>query len=225
MVDTAAGDVLEVAWHAAGQPDPGVALDSSGTCVRCLRASVGAALDAVVSGKYGDWDRLPGRAAPGPLVWCAPCAWGHRHLPLRTRPHLIGPGQCTPLTAAGLAAVLAAPVDAATAVIVPLSRHKHLAPFATWGAVTTDDATLRWTRQDTRLLVVVARLRTVGVPAAALRHPDPPIDALARLPVADRTEALCRWRELDPWRRRLPWLDVAVRATRPGAASRQGAAA
>jgi hypothetical protein len=218
------GDVLEVAWRATGQPDPGVPLGTPGTCVRCLRATVGAALDQVVSGKYGDWDRLPGRAAPGTLVWCSPCAWGHRHRPLRTRPHLLGPDRCEPLTTAALQATLAGPVGATAAVIVPLSRHKHLAPFAAWGAVTTDDATLHWTSQDARLLAVVVRLRAVGVPAAALSHPDPPVAALARLPVARRAEALSRWSELDPWRRRLPWLEVAVRATRPAAAEQEVAA-
>jgi hypothetical protein len=218
MVDSGGRtDVLEVAWRAAGQPDPGVPASTRGTCVRCLRATVGAALEQVVSGKYGDWDRLPGRAAPGTLVWCPPCAWGHRHRPLRTRPHLLGPDRCEPLTTADLQATLAGPVGDSAAVIVPLSRHKHLAPFAAWGAVTTDDAALRWTSQDARLLAVVARLRAVGVPAAALAHPDPPVAALARLPVDRRAEALSRWPQLDPWRRRLPWLEVAVRATQPNA--------
>jgi hypothetical protein len=206
-------DVLLAAWQAAGEPDPGVPLEVAGTCVRCVRATVGAPLDAVVSGKYGDWDRLAGRAAPGVLVWCPPCAWGHRHLPLRTRPHLIEPGGCRPLAAGELRAALAGALPPRVAVLVPLSRHKHLAPFANWGMITTDDAELRWTIHDAGLLDVAAWLRAAGVPAWALRHPGPPADAVAHLDVATRAGVVLRWGELDPWRRRPPWLEVAIRAT------------
>jgi hypothetical protein len=206
-------DVLHTAWQAAGQPHPGVSLDTAGTCVRCLHPAVGARLGTVVSAKYGDWDRLPGRAAPGVVIWCPPCAWGHRHLPLRTHPHLIEPGGCRQLTTGELRAALAGALPTRAAILVPQSRHKHLAPFATWGTVTTDDAALRWTSHDAALLDVAAELRAAGVPASALAHADPPVDVLARLDPAARAAALLRWPELDPWRRRPPWLQVAIRAT------------
>lgn len=212
--DPASPDVLVAAWKAAGRPRPDVPLTSAGTCVRCTVQVVdGAPLDRVVSGNYADWDRLPGWAAAGPLVWCAPCAWGHRHVPLRTRPHHITPTSCQELDAAGLFGVLAAPLRADQVVIVPISHHKHLVPFAAWGTVATDDLTLAWTEDDSWCLVVLRWLRGLGFGEAALRQPTPPLDT-ARIAPGRAGRILAAWTELDPWRRQPPRLQVGMRATR-----------
>jgi hypothetical protein len=173
----------------------------------------GAQLAAVVSDNYADWERLAGHRGPGPLVWCPPCAWGHRHAPLRTRPHLIGPDTCRTLDPAGLFVALAAPLAAHQVVIVPQSRHKHLAPFARWGTVATDDLALAWTDQDSWCLAVTGWLRGLGFGEAALRRPTPPVDP-ACWPPAQLGRVLSRWEELGPWRQRTPWLEVGLRATR-----------
>jgi hypothetical protein len=207
-------DVLTSAWHAAGRPDPGVPLNAAGSCVRCTRqVDGGADLATVVSDNYADWERLPGYQAPGPLVWCPACAWGHRHAPLRTRPHLISPDSCRALDPADLFVQLAAPLAADRVVIVPRSRHKHLAPFAVWGTVATDDLALPWTDQDSWCLAVTGWLRGLGFSEAALRRPTPPIEP-ARWPQARLGRVLHRWDELAPWRQRTPWLEVGLRATR-----------
>jgi hypothetical protein len=216
--DPAVPDVLAAAWAAAGRPDPGVPLASAGACIRCARqVDAGAELEAVVSGNYGDWDRLPGRHATGPLVWCAPCAWGHRHPPLRTRPHHVTATRCQALGPPALFAVLAAPLPADQVVLVPISRHKHLAPFAAWGTVATDDLTLAWTEQDAWCLAVLGWLRGLGFGEAALRRPTPPLSP-GQFPPAVAGRIVTRWADLDPWRRQPPWLEVGLRATRRGGA-------
>lgn len=211
-------DVLTTAYAAAGSP--ATSHDLAGTCARCgtdtdeLTLATGRRVVSEQFTAYDGWHHVGG---PGPWGLCPPCTWSLTAPELRQHPHLI---TRTPapalqqLTRRELGDLLAAPVTAAAALIVPLRPgRKYLLPEATWGHVTTDEARLPWTAGDTSRLAALQRLRTVGFGSRMLTADAPPWPAFRNVPADQWPQVLADWELLKPWRARTPWLDLALHAT------------
>jgi hypothetical protein len=208
-------DPLRLLWQHVGSPatpdlpwTPGPA-----RCARCTcSADAVGRLTDVISDKFTGWDDY----ATGTRVqhWCAPCAWGHVEPTLRYFPWVVTGDTGHQATPDILHTILAAPLTPDTAVVVPLSRKKHLIPAARWGVVTTDDVHLPWTATDAHLLGVLDHLRALGFGESALLAPVPRFEHLRTLPPAQQVEVMGLWTQLDPWRDYAPRMQVALRATR-----------
>lgn len=213
-------------WNLAGRPAP----DWQGKTrtprtppeprpgVCALTGVVGPVFDArhVVSDLFTSWDRLPFRHRdPAGVAFSPPAAWAFRLRAARQQPHVSDDTALTEADPAMLHAALVALPDHPTWVVtVPISRQKHLLPWAQPGTVRTDDETVTWTADDVNRLGTYTALRRLGFGEAALAEPAPRWPILNRLDVEARMWTLLRWSDLDPWRAHPARLDIAARATR-----------
>lgn len=161
----------------------------------------------VISDLYSNWDQY---ATGGLCEWCV---WAHRHKPLRARPHLVAldATSATPLKPSGVRKALTEGWPARTALCVPISRKKHVAPFAKDLAVNIDDLAFPWHGDDADLVPVVEALRAAGAGETWLAELEPPWPLVRKHGIAIRDQ----WLALDGWRRHEPHkLTVAILATR-----------
>lgn len=209
-------DVLTAAWTAAG----GILLlepSLAGLCARCATNSALVPVLAVVSKVFTAYD---GWVDPAGCGLCPACTWGYRHPPLRAIAHEVirNPPQLRPVNALEVGQLLDHPADPHTAIVVPLlPGRKHLLPTAQWGRITVDDVHLPWTASDVARLAVMRDLRAAGFGSHMLTHPAPTWAVLRRLPPNRRPDVQADWARLEPWRRRRPWLALAVHVTAPPA--------
>lgn len=217
-------DPMCVLWESMGRPNPERGPGTTpGICARChARTDDGTRIKVVVSDKFTGWDDYTDH--PDPL-WCTACVWGHTHTPLRTQPWLIGGPTPGPTTTSAVGDLLAAPLNPYCAVSVPLSRQKHIVPFARWGMVATDDRALPWGAAEQARFLHVRALRTLGFSETALMEPAPRFEQLATLPPARMAQVLAQWKTLDTWRRDPIYLRVASLVTRPAKTQHRGDAA
>lgn len=207
-------DPLWVLWHASGKPTPDAApRDRAGRCARCGAFDEAASrVKAVVSDKFTGWESYTRHADP---LWCTACAWGHTDSMLRTQPWRIGAGRTIKATRTLLAEELTRPVPPLVAILVPVSRHKHLLPDARWGVVTTDDRHLVWEHEEAALFKTVQWLRGLGFNEAALTERTPRFEVLTRCDGPTMALILTRWATLAPWRQDPAYLSVASLGSRP----------
>lgn len=205
-------DVVEVAWRAVGSPDVGDSADRvQGTCARCGADDRVLPVRRVVSRNftgYSEW-RQPWR--PG---LCRPCSWAYQTPLLRAVPHSVTrfPELLAPMDAGQLTATLDRPLAPDVAVVVPLRPgRKHVISSAAWGHIATDDALLTWTADDAARLQLLQQLRDAGFPDHTLTQPAPPYRFLKQVPAGLYDEVLDWWTQLEPWRSRPAWLQVACR--------------
>lgn len=207
--------VLECAWRAASATtNAGSAVDQLvGSCARCdVRAKLTPTRD-VISKVFTAFDSWVNPSGAG---LCPICTWGYTTPELRAHPLLISQDQTmVRLTRPVLTALLTAgPLAANLAVIVPLHPgRKHLLPDATWGRLTLDDIQLPWTAAAAARTTATVRLRGRGFGSRMLTQPAPPWPALHRRPASEWAAILDDWSQLEPWRPRSPWLDLALYAT------------
>ena len=209
-----AGDVAHAAWIGAGRPRHDCPT-YQGDCARCGRVDDLEQITTALQRRFSSFDGW--QSCSGGL--CPPCRWTYTTRSLRMRSMLVTrhPPALEELTLPRLRQILAepVPVDVALTVVVHPERGKHLLPTARWGMLAVDDACIRWTHRDVSLLALVEQLRAQGCPVAALTDPAPPWRWLTTLGPGERVEAMSRWPDLNPWRRRGPWLEIAVLATAP----------
>lgn len=205
--------VLECAWRAAGAPTHAGPEVGVGGCARCGSWGMLTATRAVVSKAFTAFDTWTDPSAAG---LCTICTWGYSTTKLRSHPHLIGQNQTmVRLTRPALAELLTAGAMAVDrALVVPLlPGRKHLLPDAPWGRVTVDDIHLPWSAGAAAATAAAVRLRLHGFGSRMLTQSAPPWHALRRRPAHEWTGILHDWSQLDPWRPRSPWLDLALYAT------------
>jgi hypothetical protein len=182
-------------------------------CSRCHNTPGVFLVRQVVSAQFGGWDLIAGPHAAA--TWCVACCWAHTTPELRSRPWTVqtGPSR-TSQGAGGVAEMLrTGPLAPTVAVIVPISRHKHLLPIAAWGRVTTDDAVLPWTALDAEAFTHLEWFRDRGVTEAELMQPAPPFTVLAQ-PDVPLAEVWRRWGHMDRLRNVPRVMAVALRASR-----------
>ena len=204
-------DVVTAAWVASGSPplsDP-VRL---GRCSRCGRHDAPVQPShRVVSAQFTDYDAWVD-VSSGQL--CAACSWGYRHPALRAGAHRItrtpvSLASCSRSEVTTLLTKGRLPVD--VAVVVPLHPgRKHLVPVAQWGKVTTDAVAVTWTDHDAARLTVMQQLRALGFGSRMLDQPVPPWRTFTALSSDHQHTARQLWPQLDPWRHRRPWMDLAA---------------
>lgn len=219
---------LHDAWTAAGQPQPNWAGRSRtpkppppqrhGICALTGITGQVVPIRHVLSDLFTTWDRLPflHTDPQGPALSLA-AAWAFRHRPFQQHPsaHLpqLEPAFQTDLTPNQLHTALTH-LNGHGFVCVPISRQKHVLPFATRGHVRVDDEHFPWTDNDRHLLQLVTKLRALGFGETALTEPAPRWPTLRKLDPDTTRFVLNTWRELDPWRTHPARLAVACRATR-----------
>lgn len=213
-VVTTGVDPLWVLWHASGEPAPTSApRDRAGACARCGSFDEAASrVKAVVSDKFTGWESYTRHADP---LWCTACTWGHTDSVLRTRPWRIGGGRTVHADRTILAEELAQPVAPLVALVIPVSRHKHLLPDARWGVVTTDDRHLVWEQDEANLFKAVQWLRSLGFTETHLAERTPNFDVLTRRDGGTIAAVVRRWETLSPWRQDRAYLSVACLGSRP----------
>jgi hypothetical protein len=209
-------DPLHTLWQHQGSPrltGPGAPATTPGTCARCHQATDHAALlTDVISDKWTGWqDYATGDRTPR---WCPPCAWGHTEPTLRHLPWLITTDHGAPATLSTLHATLTRPLPADVALLIPLTRKKHLLPAARWGLITVDDLALPWRPADADRLTVLTALRAAGFTERALGAPAPRFEHLRTLTPTQQAQVLRTWALLDPWRAFPAYLQIALLATR-----------
>lgn len=206
-------DPLRVAWHTHGAPVPPLAWRGPGVCDRCTASDPRTVrIIDVVSDKFTGWEQY-GTASKHPL-WCPSCAWGHSDPALRLVPWVVQGKTARKATSTDLAVALASPLPTDLAVIVPVSRKKHLFPQARWGVVTTDDIALPWGSAEVQRLDVLRTLRRYGFNEQALSEAAPRFDTLRTLGPAHKVEVLHLWPLLDPWRQMPLFMQVGIKASR-----------
>ncbi|QYB00668.1 hypothetical protein I1A62_00645 (plasmid) [Rhodococcus sp. USK10] len=212
----APSDVVWAAYTAAvGIPEHAEPADRVAGCARCGHATtvmipVGQVISRRFTG-FESWTNLAGRRL------CQVCVWVYRRRPLRVDAHVVtrDPATIRAASPALLHQVLSTPINADTAVIVPLRPgRKHLLPDASWGQVTVDDAGLTWAAADADRLTVMRRLRGHGFTEMMLRQDTPAYPVLSRLPAEQWPQLLDDWHSLGVWRQAGPWFEVGLRASR-----------
>lgn len=215
----ATADPLRLLWQHQGTPVPAdVSFDPGpATCARCGQdADTSAPLTGVISDKFTGWDDYAtGDRNPR---WCVACTWGHTEATLRHFPWFVTPERGGRLTPSLLRDLLAAPLDPTVALVVPLSRKKHLLPAARWGVITTDDVHLPWAAADADRLLLLLTLHALGFTETGLLAPAPRFEQLRTLSPDQQALVLTTWPRLAPWRNYPPLMQVALRATRKNAA-------
>lgn len=198
-------------WDHFGRPPANVTLGDDGICVIC--GSEGPVIEAgqVVSPKFTDWDQYAGTAH---TLWCEGCVWAHTVHDLRTYAWKVSPTECERLSEGRLNSVLSFPLDHDTAVIIPISRHKHLLPRARAGVITSDDAHLPWGDRQVEFLNILTRLRALGFSENALTEAAPRWAMITKLSGPDKVEVLKSWAVLTPWRNNPLLMAIGLRATR-----------
>ncbi len=188
-------------------------------CARCgTRARDMLPIEKVVSTRFTGYHSWANRRS---AVLCPACSWAYRHPPLRTEIHLVSRRhrRMMQLTPAGLATVLAEPVTADSAIVIPESNgRKHVFPDAAWGRIAALGAQIAWGSREVEVLKAMARLRRLGFSSLSLKAATPPFRRLAALGPDRFEEVLVDWSELKQWRHAAPWWTVGLRATGPSAA-------
>lgn len=194
--------VTEALYQARGKPDfdKPARFETTRMCGNCLDRKVVAPASKVLTSQFGSWDNVA-QDKDGGRWLCLPCATTYRATDLRRRTSIIK--QDATLERPDLAAlrvVLSGPIPADTAVIVPLSGKKIIAPNARWGMLVSDTGLLRWTGRHKRLMGCAVALREMGFPESSLREDSPAFPILASLPVEQHEEVRSMWREMKPIR-------------------------
>lgn len=207
-------DVVFAAWKASGSPPPtpDVSPLPPGLCARCNRLAELTRTTAAISKLFTAFDSWATPTGPG---LCAPCAWGYRTPELRNKIHQVSVNDLVNLTRSEAAEILSSGAIANdSTLVVPLRPgRKHLVAEASWGTVTTDTATLPWTRHDADRLEVLLELRGAGFGSRMLAAPAPAWNVLRRHDATHWVHLLQLWTLLDPWRQRPAWLELALHVT------------
>lgn len=171
---------------------------------------------AKVSTTLTTLDRFPHRDTdPAGLALGPAAAWAIRHRDAMLWPHAVTGDGFVRVGPDGLyAALVALAADPSALVSVPVSRQKHVVPWAQWGCVGVDDGWLPWRPADVGRLAIYGRLRAMGFGESAQAEEVPRYPVLRKLGPAERGWVLAHWGDLAPWRDAPPYLDVAARATR-----------
>lgn len=164
----------------------------------------------VVSAKFTAFDEW---ITPGGPV-CPVCAWGFTDARLRSKiVHLDSHDGTALIEGQRLAEILASPLPAHVAVVLPLRPgRKHLLPYARWGHVTVDDATVPWGTAAVDLRADLAWLRAAGMSVSQLETESLDFGFWRALDTASIPEALGRLDRIRPWRGTPTWM-IGIRAS------------
>lgn len=209
-------DVAHVAYAAAvGDPETVTPVATAAGCARCgAQTAVMTPVGQVVSRRFTGYE---GWGDPSSSQLCSVCVWLYRHRPLRHKAYVVtrDPDALRVAPPAVLRTILGAPIEANTAVIVPLvPGRKHILPQAQWGHVSVDDTTLVWRQADASRLGALARLRDAGFSESAAAADAPKFTALQKIPRPRWQEVFDDWAIVEPWRSAKPWMEVGLRACR-----------
>lgn len=189
----------EALYQARGKPplDKPVTFETFHLCGNCLNRREAAPAHRILTSQFGSWDDVA-QDPDGGRWLCLPCASTYRAVDLRRRTSIIHQDATLERPdLSGLRAALDRPIGHTTAIIIPLSGKRIIAPRATWGRLVTDTCTLTWTARHKRLMGYGVALREMGFSEAALREDSPPFVVLGSIPPEEHERVRAMWRE---WR-------------------------
>lgn len=191
------------AFELAGHPHVGkpVSYGSDALCGICRRVTDVAPAGRVLSPSFGSWGDVAADE-DGKRWLCAACTYAFRAPDLRLKPTILTPGPPATLVhpdPAALARHLLRPLGQ-SAVILPLTRKRVVAPRASWGTLTTDYESISWTKALSRILLAALRLRRLGFGPGSLAEPSAPLNLLRRHPTHEHDTIRDLWHVLDPVR-------------------------
>ena len=207
-------DPTKIAWEILGIDW----LDTSdqNNISKCGRCQVSAPLTLfkdIVSNNFTGW----GAIDPSSVGLCQPCTWGYKDPQLRVRSVIVSSdGDALFATPDYLRTLLSAPLAPDVAISIPYAGKKHILPSAEWGMVVSDDGALSWRSTEAELILILIKLRNLGVYESELMEPAPPFRSVAALSfdTDNMIGLLSLWEELRYWQNG-PHIKVAIRATRP----------
>lgn len=209
--------VTEALYHAARKPPLGKTLPfDSGFCGRCHRDTSVADAAGVLSQRFGSWDDIAPDRRSKRRHLCLPCGWAYRDKSLQYHPTIIRHGQkrFQHPTGTQLRKALSGPIAADTAIMLPVSGKKAVAPLAQWGMLATDGGPITWERRHAQSVKQLLWLKSLGVPERALPDSAPPAYVLNRAD-AEQWERLQKaWSDLQPVRQDKTLFPMLVKLTR-----------
>lgn len=212
-----ATSVSEALYHATANPELGKnAVFSDGICGSCLQRTTVAAAARILTSTFGSWDSITADPQTGLRHLCLPCAWAYRHKPLQHHPTIITRGATTYTHPTGeqLRNALAGPIPGDTAILLPITGKKAVAPRARWGRLTIDSGPIEWTRPLARATQHVIALKRLGFTEPMLTNPAPAPSIFDALDIDTWIRAQSTWEALDPIRRDKTLFPVALKLSR-----------
>lgn len=213
--DTAS--VSEALYHATDRPDLGknVAF-TEGICGSCGHHTPVAEAARILTRTFGSWDSITPNPSTGLRHLCYPCAWAWRHKPLQRHPTIITRGASTYTHPTGptLRRALSGPIPADTAILLPLTGQKAVAPRARWGRLTIDSGPIDWTRAHARATKHVMTLKTFGYSEQMISDATPRAAITDALTPDEWTHAQASWDAMPAIRRDKTMLALALKLSR-----------
>lgn len=127
---------------------------------------------------------------------CASCAWCFRAKELLYSPSLIKDNKARLITWNEAAHLLLQPLDYKTAVILPSSGRKTVAPYARFGQVCTDSGNTVWSERYRRALLACHKLNQLNIRGSLLKEKSPPLGKTAALSEQQKEAAYAMWEYL-----------------------------
>lgn len=177
--------ITEALYHAYGKPDldRDVTFTNEKICGNCHQRRTTVPAHKILTSQFGTWEDIT-TATDGKRWLCLPCSWTYREASLRRQTTLItAEGTATRLNTTETRSVLSGPIANNTALVIPVSGKKIVAPKAQWGHIATDRGVLYWTPRHAKTLQAAAKLRDMGFTEASLKEPSPPFGIIAQKPL------------------------------------------
>lgn len=209
--------VTEALYHAASKPPLGKTLPfDSGFCGRCRRETDVADAAGVLSSRFGSWDDIAPDTGSKRRHLCLPCGWAYRAKQLQYHPTIIrrGTGTLTHPKGTELRKALSGPIPPDTAIMVPVSGKKAVAPLAKWGTLTTDNGPIAWSKRHAQSVKQLMWLKALGISEMSLSEPAPPVYALNRADAEQWAQLQQSWSDLKPIRANKTLFPMLVKLTR-----------
>lgn len=169
-----------------------------GKCSVCGHEGDVLAAGDVLGHNFGSWQDVTN--VSGVSVLCEVCIWGFKHKQFLRSPYIITLEGGRSVEWSELVQVLMNPVDKDTAIIAPSGGRKIVAPYTTWGVVTSESGSLPWTRPMRKLVMVIARLYKCGARGQMILEDSIPGTVLDQVDPSKHDTLRAMWAYLDTMR-------------------------
>lgn len=209
--------VTEALYHASGKPPLGKTVPfDSGFCGRCHQQTTVAEASKVLTSRFGSWDDIDPDVRGKRRYLCLPCGWAYREKQLQYHPTIIRRGEeaLKHPTGTELRSALNGPIPSDTAILLPVSGKKAVAPLGQWGRLVTDGGPVEWNRQRAQAVAHLRELKAMGIVEMALSGLAPPAYVLDRVDAAQWEQVQKSWSVLRPFREDKALFPMLVKLTR-----------
>lgn len=210
---------VEILWLSDGSPDVMPGTLTVGVCALAGTTGPVWPISDVVSSNWSDWSELRWLNQTDPVIGSA-AVWAFRRWgPVRGDLSAWKDGTLTAIAIRPDGRVDRVrrgdpiPTSADAAVVVPMSRQRHVVPYARWGHWSTEGHTVHVTPRLVAAVEVLAGLRRLGLGEAEAREPHPRSGAHTRLGLT-LPDLWGRWAAVRVLQEHPAMIAMAVRLTR-----------